>query len=512
MAQAGGWLVTILLDAPTEVADFRRDQWGRPYIMQPNGKRVGYTRCSSAAKTIEDTFNLEKWAKRNVAYGMAHDSSLVARILALGGDPSTWDKTDKGHVDDIVEAANAVAKAHKAADIGTAVHRLTERMDRGEDVIGGPYQADLDAYRAAMNAAGLNPAHVECRMVNDDLKMAGTCDRIVAGEGSVTWIADIKTSASVDFGGLGWAAQLAAYAGGSLYDVEAEERIATPTIDREVGYIIHLPAGQGRCDIYEVDLVGGLAACRLANEIRSVRTASKKWITLAAPVAALAVEQPAGVAAEDTATPAISPGDRVTFDFVDKKVVVEPSRKDQLVARFEKLTPDQKADFKSRRMRKGDLDAVERALDSITNTSSRPTEGPDVDEATWAPVVAAANNLPAAAKTWCGRLFTESRDAGVTFHRASAPTLRRYELYRGLVALAKWFPSGNDDADDVLRALVYAASGGDDATQFANVTPGHALGSLNADEAATFAQLVDRLVAGDIGLTVRPDGVMVVAA
>ena len=46
---------------------------------------------SSAAKTIEDVYNLEMWARRcNVAYGMGRDQSLVARAARCGGDPSTW--------------------------------------------------------------------------------------------------------------------------------------------------------------------------------------------------------------------------------------------------------------------------------------------------------------------------------------------------------------------------------------------------------------------------------------
>jgi hypothetical protein len=190
----------------------------------------------------------------------------------------------------------------------------------------------------------------------------------------------------------------------------------------------------------------------------------------------------------------------------------EPSRKDQLLARFEALTHDQKTDFKARRLRKGDLDAVEKAIDSIVSpTPARPDEGGDVDEADFAPMAAAYEALPGAAKKWCARLLAESRDGGVPFHRASAPTMRRYELYRGLIHLAGWADDPLE-ARDVLVALVYAASGADDSTLFANVTAGHALGSLNATEAATFSQLVDRLVGGTATLSVLPTGEMRVVA
>src|SRR6478752_2935322 len=55
--------------------DFFRDQWGRPLVVPAGGDRPRpYTRSSSAAKTIEDTYNLEMWARRNVAFGMARDT------------------------------------------------------------------------------------------------------------------------------------------------------------------------------------------------------------------------------------------------------------------------------------------------------------------------------------------------------------------------------------------------------------------------------------------------------
>ena len=175
------------LTAPTTLGppDFERDQWGRPLIVPADGGRPRpYTRASSAAKTVEDTFNLELWARRNVAFGMARDNSLVARVLALGGDPSTWDLAVKKQANQIVEDASGVALSHRAADIGTALHRLTEMLDRGDRVPAGPYEADLEAYVNALITAGLSVVEVECRLVCDELEMAGTADRILRNGGA----------------------------------------------------------------------------------------------------------------------------------------------------------------------------------------------------------------------------------------------------------------------------------------------------------------------------------------
>ena len=262
--------------------DFIRDQWGRPLVVPAGGDRPRpYTRSSSAAKTIEDTYNLELWARRNVAFGMARDASLVARVLAAGGDPSRWDTPAKRAVDRIVEDASTIAQAHKGADIGTALHRLTELVDRDMDIVAGPYEADVNAYVNALIAAGLtvDPRYVECRLVCDALEMAGTADRLLQRADGTWVVADLKTGATVDYGALGWSAQLAAYAHSDLYDPETTCRQPTPPLDKVVGIIIHLPAGQGTCTLYELDLAAGYRAAVLANEVRAVRRAARRWIT-----------------------------------------------------------------------------------------------------------------------------------------------------------------------------------------------------------------------------------------
>lgn len=473
--------MTIQLNDPsTEPADFKRDRWGRPSIMQPDGKRKSYTRCSSAAKTIEDTYNLTLWSKRNVAYGLAHDASLVARVLAIGGEPSTWDKVAKDAVNEIVSAAEAVAKAHKAADIGTAVHRLTEQLDRGEPVTGGIYQPDLDAYRMAMDAAGFDVAHIECRMVNDELEMAGTADRIVSRRTGGHAIADVKTSATVDFGGLGWAAQLAAYAGGLLYDCAAEQRLDTPDLDITVGYIIHLPAGQGRCAVYEVDLEGGLAAARLANEVRAIRKVSKGWLR---PL---------------TATP-IAPA--------------QPDRRAVLMTRYKALNAaDQQrfVDAKSDRgIDGGDLDAVEALLDEIDPFMSTHVEpGPAIEPAPERPTLADHDvdegetidadepfdklaerfaALDEGARQVFHRLELEARGAGRSFLASKTNgkrTQRRHHIYDGLIGLLE-----RDLVEDELVRLLVATAMQQDGPMFPVFTLGEVLGALNAHEALRFAEL-----------------------
>ena len=278
---------------PTTVGkpDFKRDRWGRPLIVPAGGtKAEPYTRASGIAKSIEDRYTLEQWGNRMVAYGSL-DQSIRARLHAVGGTPQDWTYEQKQAVNAIVSDAFEVAKAKQAADIGTAVHRMVERINLGEVVDGGDYAADLEAYRLALHAYDLEvvPSLIECRLACDAIRAAGTMDmalrRTHANRYFTTNASDLKTGTTIEYALLAYAAQLAVYANSDVYRVEDDSR--TPLdVSTEVGYLIHLPAGQGRCSIYEVDLVAGFKAARLANTVTAVRKAAKGWATKVHEVAA----------------------------------------------------------------------------------------------------------------------------------------------------------------------------------------------------------------------------------
>jgi hypothetical protein len=434
-------VLSILNDPDTDtVSDFKRDRWGRPLIMQADGTRKPYTRASSATKAIDDTWNLDQWDRRNVAYGIAHDASLVARLLAIGGDPSTWGKQDKDAVGKVVDDARTGAKAHKGADIGTALHRIIERIKRGEPVDAGPYQADVDAYFEALDACGLDilPEFLEVRLVCDELELAGSADDIV-GHGEKFHIADLKTGATVEYGVLGFAGQLAAYANGKLYDVDAEERLPTPELDDAVGYIIHLPAGEGRCTIYELDLVQGYRAARIARHARVAQKEAKRWLT---PCSTVKAEKPTTM---------------------DKATVV-------------------------------------------ATLGYNHDEGRTLDADSFVDLQALHASLPTEAQQWFHGVTAEADRAGVPFRAKDNKTLRRYEIYRGLLLLAQaeW---GAEGMDEIVRALVALALG-TDAPLFPCITTGHAVGAMGATEAAKFARLCVDYVDGGLTASFQDDGLM----
>ena len=245
--------------------DIPRDRFGRPMIMPAKGtKRIPYRRCTTFVGCLDDMNGLLKWNARQVALGMGQRSDLVLAAAAAKPD-------DKKTLHDIAEKAKDAAKSSAAADIGTALHSLTERIDRGEPLghVPAEFEADLEAYQRA--TAGIEWVGIETFRVHDEWQVAGTADRIGRFPHSDRLrIADLKTG-SVDYPHK-MAMQLAMYARMTPYDITTDKRTTDPgEMDHNTGVIIHLPAGKGECTLYEIDIMKGWGACLIAKQVWSWR-------------------------------------------------------------------------------------------------------------------------------------------------------------------------------------------------------------------------------------------------
>lgn len=241
--------------------DIPRDGFGRPLVMPPDGgdRRRAYQRCTTFVGVLENTWNIQQWEVRKVVEGMGQRPDLV--LAASATDPD--DK--KG-----MQAIGAKAKEHAlgsaAATTGTALHALTERVDRGEPLGSVPAaaEADIFAYQAA--TAALEHLAIEEFRVFDDWQIAGTADRICR-YGDEAIVADVKTG-SIDYGQGKIAMQLAMYAHSLPYDIATDRRSdRLPDLNLEKALIIHLPAGQAQCRLVWVDIRKGWEACGLAKRV-----------------------------------------------------------------------------------------------------------------------------------------------------------------------------------------------------------------------------------------------------
>lgn len=251
----------------------RRDQWGRYLLPHPDtGIEQAWTRATTIANTLADRWALEQWGLRNTVYGLGQRPDLYALAASSTAD-------DKEGLNRIVSQAQEAAHASSAANLGTALHRLTERIDTGEILdVPEQWRGDVDAYCQTLADHGVKilPELIERICVVPEIGVAGTFDRVVSIDGELM-IADLKTGANAIRYGVGEiAAQLAIYARAThLWEADrlhpAEQYVSMPEVSQEKALIIHLPVGAGQCDLYEVDLTWGWFAVELALQVRDWR-------------------------------------------------------------------------------------------------------------------------------------------------------------------------------------------------------------------------------------------------
>lgn len=258
------------------MVDIERDRYGRPLLPHPTTRqRQPWTRATTLAGTIQDRHALEQWSKRNLVKGFVANEDLLVRAAAAGDN--------RQQLDGIIRAADEAARASAKADLGTAVHALTEKIDRGDDVtIPRDYQPDIDAYTAALHDAGIKilPEFIETMTINPTLGAAGTPDRIVnCPQSDKPVIFDLKTGANaIRYGLVEIAAQLAIYANAThYYNGKLHE---LPDLETRFGIVLHLPAGTGDATLHRIDLKKGAAIANLCHQVRKARKTSG----LAAPL------------------------------------------------------------------------------------------------------------------------------------------------------------------------------------------------------------------------------------
>lgn len=253
-----------------------RDRWGRPLIIPPDGgSPIAYKRPTTIAGVLGDKNNLIAWKARMTALGLAQRPDLLLAVDAHKDDTTVTE------LNKIVEQAADHAGASLRRDLGTELHALTERADRGEilTTIPAPYDKDIAAYQAECARIGAQPVEIEQFVVNDDIQAAGTFDRVY-DMGGYRVIGDLKTGRTLDFSAGDYAIQLAIYAHSTPYDVQTGQRGAPLDVSLDRAIIMHLPAGSNTCTAYWVDIRRGWESLQLALAVTDWRKLRKQqWLT-----------------------------------------------------------------------------------------------------------------------------------------------------------------------------------------------------------------------------------------
>lgn len=280
--------------------DGKPDRYGRYRLPHPtSGRVIPWTRVTTFAKSIADTYKLSMWQQRMAIKGLTLRPDLYASTAATPLE-------DKSSLDKLVESAKEVAGSKTAAGLGTALHSFTEARDRGEEVTPGPWSKGIEAYSAALVQHGITvvPGMIERKIISTRFNVAGTFDRIFHTDkpcpscGKSTCIGDLKTGRDLEYGWNEIAIQLALYAhGDAIWDVEAREYIAMPDLCQCSAIVVHLPALPGKDEdgnpiettatLYDVDITQGWRAAELCEQVREWRRArnlaTPRAVTVLAP-------------------------------------------------------------------------------------------------------------------------------------------------------------------------------------------------------------------------------------
>jgi len=294
----------------------KRDRQGR-YLLPPlgGGKEKGWTRATTFAKSISDTYVLNQWGARMAIKGLAMRPDLYALTAATPLD-------DREKLNGIAEQCKEAAGAKAAASHGTALHAFTEARDRGEEIPSGPWDADVTAYEALVEAAGLEffPHLIERIVIVERYGVAGTFDRIarlkrdltvkLPGHKSPIWVrsgsyvvVDLKTGKDLSYGMNEIAIQLALYASAdAMWNKQTGQyEELPPYLAPHIALVIHLPVGQAKAELIAVDITKGHAACELCAEVRD-------WRKVRALSSVVAVGEAVEVTGLGSATPAFAQG------------------------------------------------------------------------------------------------------------------------------------------------------------------------------------------------------------
>jgi len=301
--------------------DFPRDRWKRPKIIraelvggrwvvprdingQPVHELVPYTRASTLGGALEYQAGLHRWKSAVAVYGVVKSRTLAKRARALDGY-SRRDQKDELY--EIVDRAQTFAESDQAANHGTALHSLFQRIAEGESVddlvaAGAVDDEDVPALVAFADALSRwDVLYCERRVVCDEAMAAGKYDLIVTARrpmpvtdkaGKVIdvilpgerIVVDNKTSSSADYFGEKFTVQLWIYAHGRDYDKETGERTEVGCSKRWA-LILHVPSGTDEttatAEWHWVDLSIGEKLVRDARDVLEDRRLGKAAIVKA---------------------------------------------------------------------------------------------------------------------------------------------------------------------------------------------------------------------------------------
>lgn len=251
------------------------------------GELKSYSRATSLAKVLDDTFMLEQWRIRKTLLGLAARDDLAANLSQLSTELAggIMEETDiRDALNSIAGDAQSSAGTDRANEHGSAVHDWAAWVDAGLISVHQVPEMFRPAVRKHLELLAAHqliviPEYTERIVINTQLNCVGTLDRIfeIGALGPMV-LGDLKTSGKLDHSWLAFLVQLAFYQSCDLMlSPDGSSWEPMPSLDPAVAFIIHLPSSDiEQADVVPINLTLGRQALALANSVKIMRTVAKK--------------------------------------------------------------------------------------------------------------------------------------------------------------------------------------------------------------------------------------------
>lgn len=252
---------------------------------------LSFTRASTVAKTLEDTYMLDSWARRMIILGMRDSPDLLADLRTLVGealakdaDASKLARALRTPLNRMGEEAHARAGGLYAAEFGTATHAWCEAVDIGLCRLIDVPEMFLPWVRAHRRVLAENGLTVDQRwteriVLNAAFGIAGTLDRLFWTADGRLFLGDIKTAKGMDFGWLYFCIQLAIYHSADyVLSEDGTTWEPMPALDPETALIMHLPSGNpDAARLVPLNMTFGRDALDAAVRVRLLRKTAEEY-------------------------------------------------------------------------------------------------------------------------------------------------------------------------------------------------------------------------------------------
>ena len=256
--------------------DGDRDHYGRYRLPDPTGEKPGrksFTRATTGAKTLEDTYNLHAWDTRQILTGIHSKPELLDRFPEFGDY-----REQREALEEIAEDARVVAGSKEASEHGTALHAWLEFLDGGHgtlDDVPEVFRPKAEKYLDVLKEWGLivPKGMVERIVWHEATGFVGTFDRVYHLTDGTPVIGDVKTSKDLKYSYLSISVQLATYADASLMlSEDGKTWEPMPDVDLQRAVVLWVPSNQVHAEMVPINLEIGRAALDLAEQVRAARS------------------------------------------------------------------------------------------------------------------------------------------------------------------------------------------------------------------------------------------------